>query len=245
MFDFWKKEKENRFDFSLLHTDMHSHLIPGIDDGSPDMETSLRLIRGMAELGYKKLITTPHIMWDMYPNSREKILQNYTALLNRVKEEKLEITIQVAAEYFLDEHVKNLLAKREPLLTLKDNLVLVEFSMASEPVDLKEILFEMQLQDYQPVIAHPERYSYHERNPEFFEIMKSAGYWFQLNILSLAGLYGKSAQSMARQFIKKNFYELAGTDLHNTRHLSELHRAAFASELMRLAESGILRNHEL
>jgi tyrosine-protein phosphatase YwqE len=117
--------------------------------------------------------------------------------------------------------------------------------MASEPIDLKEILFEMQLQGYQPVIAHPERYSYYERNMEFFEIMKSSGYWFQLNILSLAGLYGKSSQTLAKVFIKKNYYELAGTDLHNERHLKLLEQSLFSTELMRLLDSGKLINTNL
>ena len=245
MFSFWKKDKEDRFDFGLLGADMHSHLIPGVDDGAPDIETSLKLVKGLSELGYKKLITTPHIMWDMYKNTRGDILHRYEALQQRIKEENIDVSIEVAAEYFLDNHVKNLLANKEPLLTIKDNLVLVEFSMASEPVDLKEILFEMQLQDYQPVIAHPERYSYHERNLDFFELMKSAGYWFQLNILSLAGVYGKSSQTLARTFIKKNYYELAGTDLHNEKHLRLLEQSSFSRDLKRLIDSGKLINKDL
>ena len=245
MFSFWKKEKEDKFDYSLLRTDMHSHLIPGVDDGAQDLESSIQLIKGFADLGYKRLITTPHIMWDMYKNTREDILQKFNDLKKRVSEENIDITVGVAAEYFLDNYVKNLLANKEPLLTIKDNLVLVEFSMASEPVDLKEILFEMQLQGYQPVIAHPERYSYYERNLEFFELMKSAGYWFQLNILSLAGLYGKSSQSLARIFIKKNYYELAGTDLHNFRHLKLLYDSSLKADLKRLVDSGNLKNTDL
>jgi tyrosine-protein phosphatase YwqE len=245
MFSFWKSEKEHRFDFRLLHTDMHSHLIPAIDDGAPDMDTAILLIRGLSDLGYKKLITTPHIMGDMYPNSRKDILQRCTVLQQKVKEEKIDITIEAAAEYFLDEHVKNLLIGKEPLLTLKDNLVLVEFSMASQPANLKEILFEMQLQNYQPVIAHPERYIYQERNLEFFEVMKSAGYWFQLNLLSLTGCYGKSAQQLARIFIKKNYYELAGTDLHHAKHLHLLGQSLLAADMKHLLDSGTLKNHEL
>ena len=242
MFSFWKKNKEGRFDFGLLQTDMHSHLIPGIDDGAPDMETSIQLIKGLHKLGYKKLITTPHIMWDIYKNKREDILQKLETVQKKVKEEKIDITIRVAAEYFLDNYFKSLLEKKEPLLTLKDNLVLVEFSMASEPIDLKEILFEMQLQGYQPVIAHPERYGYNERNHEFFAGMKSAGYWFQLNILSLAGVYGKSPQTLARNFIKNNYYELAGTDLHNPLHLRMLNDLTFSKELKHLIDSGKLMN---
>ncbi len=245
MFSFWKKGKEERFDYSLLQSDMHSHLVPGIDDGAPDIESSVQLIKGLSELGYKKLITTPHVMWDMFKNTSEKILDGYKLLQQRIKEENIDVTINVAAEYFLDNYVKNLLANKEPLLTIKDNLVLVEFSMASEPIDLKEILFEMQLQGYQPVIAHPERYSYYERNLEFFAIMKSSGYMFQLNILSLAGLYGKSARTLAHYFIKNNYYELAGTDLHNPLHLRALSDSSIINELTKLLDSGNLRNMDL
>jgi tyrosine-protein phosphatase YwqE len=245
MFSFWKKGNAERFDYSLLQTDMHSHLIPGIDDGAPDMDAAVQLIKGLAELGYKKLITTPHVMWDMYKNTTPGILSGYEMLQQRIKEENIDITIGVAAEYFLDNYVKKLLANKEPLLTIKDNLVLVEFSMASEPIDLKEILFEMQLQGYQPVIAHPERYSYHERNSEFFAVMKSSGYWFQLNILSLAGLYGKSARTLAHNFIKNNYYELAGTDLHNPLHVRALSDPSITVELKKLLDSGTLKNMEL
>lgn len=242
MFSFWKKNSEAGFDFSQLVTDMHSHLIPGIDDGAPDIETSLQLIRGLSELGYKKLITTPHIMWDMYKNTREDILNGLEELQKKIREEKIDIIIEAGAEYFLDNYFKSLLEKKEPLLTLNENLVLVEFSLASEPIDMKEILFEMQLQGYQPVIAHPERYSYNERNHEFFANMKSSGYWFQLNILSLAGVYGKSPQTLARNFIKNNYYELVGTDLHNPLHLRMLNELEFSKELKYLLDSGKIMN---
>jgi tyrosine-protein phosphatase YwqE len=245
MFNFWKKGKEDSFDYSLLHTDMHSHLIPGIDDGSPDMETSVQLIRGFADLGYKKLITTPHIMWDIYKNSREDIESGYKTLQERLSKENIDITIGVAAEYFLDDHFKKLLATKQPLLTISDNLVLVEFSMISEPIDLKEALFEMQVQGYQPVIAHPERYSYNERNKDLFADLKSSGYWFQLNILSLAGAYGKSSRLLAQNFIKNNYYELAGSDLHHQRHLKMLGEPSINTDLKKLLDSGNLKNRDL
>ena len=245
MFSFWRKSKENKFDFSLLQADMHSHLIPGIDDGAPDMETSLQLIRGLNQLGFKKLITTPHIMWDMYKNTREDLLKRVEIVQQKVKEEKIDVEIKVAAEYFIDANFKSLLEKKEPLLSIKDKMVLVEFSMASEPIDLKEVLFEMQMQGYQPVIAHPERYSYNERNLEFFEIMKSSGYLFQLNILSLAGMYGRSPQVLARNFIKNEYYEFVGTDLHNQQHLKLLSHPSIGPELEKLISTGKLLNMDL
>ena len=169
----------------MLKTDMHSHLLPGIDDGSPDMATSLKLITGMAELGYSKLITTPHIMWDMYKNNRESILQKLELLRKAVLSENIPVEIHAAAEYFLDDHVWGLLKKNEPLLPISGNMVLVEFSLAYPSHSLKDILFDMQMQGYQPVIAHPERYIYLQQNKEFYGELKDIGCLFQLNILAL------------------------------------------------------------
>lgn len=242
----WGNKKNTAgFDYGLLKTDMHSHLLPGIDDGSPDIETSLHLIRGLTELGFKKLITTPHVMQDMYPNTKDDILRQFKLLKQNIDEAGIQVELGVAAEYFLDDNLKSLLANKETLLSFGDGLVLVEFSMASEPIDFKELLFEMQMQGYQPVIAHPERYVYHERNKEFFEQLKIAGYFFQLNIMSLAGAYGKSVNELAKYFIKHQYYELAGSDLHNSHHLEYLHNSSIAHGLNELLDSGKLLNMNL
>jgi len=240
----WGK-KDGVFDYGLLGADMHSHLIPGIDDGAPDLETSIELINGLTHLGFKKLITTPHIMQDMYPNKRDDILNRYEKLKNDLIEKGVNVELEVAAEYFLDDNLKRLLANKEPLLSMGDGLVLVEFSMASEPLDFKELLFEMQMQGYKPIIAHPERYVYHERNKEFFEDLKIAGYLFQLNIMSLAGAYGKSVNELARYFIKHQYYDLAGTDIHNPQHLVHLQNSSIAHGLKDVLDSGKLINSEL
>ena len=234
--------KKGNADFSGLHTDIHSHLIPGIDDGAPTLQAAISLIRGMASLGFKKIITTPHIMWEMYPNKAEDILNRLSEVKEALIKEKIEVSIEAAAEYFLDEHTKKMVEGKERLLTISGHMVLVEFSMASPPLDLKEILFEMQLQGYQPVIAHPERYTYNERNKGFFDELKAAGYLFQLNLLSLAGFYGKGPVELANYFIKKDYYDLAGTDLHSPRHLEVLKNPAIAIQVNKLLERGRLLN---
>src|ERR1041385_777256 len=143
---FSKSKTEDGYSLGMLKADMHSHLIPGIDDGAPDTKTSLELIKGMMELGYSKLITTPHIMWDMYRNNREIILLKLEELRKAVKEQGWEVEIQAAAEYFLDDHLLELLKGSTPLLALSGKMVLVEISMARSPMNLKDILFEMQMQ---------------------------------------------------------------------------------------------------
>jgi tyrosine-protein phosphatase YwqE len=191
---FFNKKKENAslLNLSWLVADMHSHLIPGIDDGVPDITTSLAMIRGLQALGYKKLITTPHVLWDVYPNTTEQIVQGLTELKKAVADEGLEIEIEAAAEYFIDEHFEDCLKNKIPLLPLSGNKVLVEFSMITAPMDLQQLLFEIQIQGYQPVIAHPERYIYMANRKSFFDDLKNAGCLFQLNLLSLTNYYGRS-----------------------------------------------------
>jgi protein-tyrosine phosphatase len=245
MLFFGKKKKEVSLDLSWLNTDMHSHLLPGIDDGAADMEASLTLIRGLQSLGYKKLITTPHILWELYPNTPEKITEAMAQLRRAVQEEGIEVELHAAAEYFIDEYFEEQLRNKAPLLTVSGNKVLVEFSMVTAPMDLQQVLFEMQIQHYTPIIAHPERYTYLLGRKEFFDELKDAGCLFQANLLSFTGYYGKGVQELAEYLAKKNYYDFAGTDLHHERHLQTLQKLPSSAVFSRLQESGILKNPSL
>ena len=192
-------------DLGGLHCDMHSHLIPGIDDGSPDLETSVRLIRGLIELGYKKIITTPHINADIFPNTPAIIRAGQNVVTEELRRLGMDIGFHAAAEYLLDERFTQLLAAGEPLLTLKDNLVLVELSFAVPAINLREILFDMQLKGYQPVLAHPERYLYFGPNRKWYDQLRDAGCFFQVNLLSFAGHYGPGVPcSWLNTWLKNN-----------------------------------------
>lgn len=240
---FFKKKSNPLPDLSFLGIDMHSHLIPGIDDGSQDAESSIELIKGMIELGYQKLITTPHVLWDMFPNTEEKILNGFLSLQEEINTAGVQIETVAAAEYYLDDHFEGELKAKTPLLKLNSNLVLVEFSMITAPLDLQDLLFETQLQGYQPVIAHPERYAYLSRKREFFDELKDSGCYFQLNLLSLGGHYGAVVQELAEYLLKKEYYDLAGSDLHGQRHLEGLRRLPPAT-VNRLKDYGF-KNNEL
>jgi protein-tyrosine phosphatase len=242
---FFRKKENTSVDLGWLQTDMHSHLIPGIDDGSPDLKTSLELVKGFANLGYRKIITTPHILWDVYPNTRDIILDKYTGLKNAVIEAGIDIQIEVAAEYYIDEHFYGLLKNKTPLLTLGGNMVLVEFSMLSAPFDLQDMLFEMQLQNYLPVIAHPERYSYLNRKREVFDEFRNSGCLFQLNLLSLQGYYGNAVKELAEYLLKKDYYDFVGSDLHHERHMAGLQKLRTANWMRNLMESSSIKNHLL
>lgn len=224
---------------------MHSHLLPGIDDGSPNLETSIELIRRMMKLGFKKFVTTPHIMWEMYKNTPEIINEKLELLRSALKKEGIDAEIKAAAEYFLDEHVEQLLASKQKLLTVADNMVLVEFSLANQPFSTKEILFEMTMQGYQPVIAHPERYIYFEQARDFYDELKDAGCYFQLNINSISGYYGKSAEKLAQYLLKKEYYNFVGSDLHHFRHIDALSNPVITPVLQKLVDSGKIMNSQL
>lgn len=242
---FWRKKENASVDLSWLHTDMHSHLVPGIDDGSPDAATSLQLIKGMQDLGFQKIITTPHILSDLYPNTPDSINKGLAELKNAAVTEGMSLDIHAAAEYFIDDQFQQLLAQKSPLLTLSDNMVLVEYSMVTAPYELQDILFELQMQQYQPVIAHPERYIYLTRKKDFFDTLKDSGCYFQLNLLSLTGHYGTSVQELAEYLAKKNYYDFAGTDLHGQKHLDGLRKLGSCAVLNKLRDSGVLRNIDL
>ncbi|HEY4147907.1 MAG TPA: CpsB/CapC family capsule biosynthesis tyrosine phosphatase, partial [Chitinophagaceae bacterium] len=184
MFSIFKKKYPSiPVNFSVLKTDMHSHLLPGIDDGSPDMATSLELKKGLEDLGYQQFITTPHIMWDMYKNTPATV----GGALQQLKQEPGQQNIRAAAEYFMDGHFDELLDTDQPLLTLSGKKVLVEFSFVSPPLNLKEKLFNLQIKGYQPILAHPERYSFFAAGKTAYDDMRTQGCLFQLNLLSLAG----------------------------------------------------------
>lgn len=232
-------------DFSFLGTDMHSHLIPGVDDGSPDIDTSLQFIAQLKELGYKKLITTPHIFQEYYPNTPEILNAGEAIVKKAITENNIDIEFKVAAEYYLDLYVMDLLEKDIPLLTLSGNKVLVEFPMVTEPLHRDELLFKLQLKGYDPVIAHVERYVYYHNKFDQYKQLYEMGLSLQVNILSFTGIYGKHIKKAAFQLLEKGYVKYLGTDLHHYEHVLALQRLQQNHQLMRKLSAYTWRNSEL
>lgn len=241
MFSIFKKKHPRQIDLSPLQADMHSHLLPGIDDGAADEAAALQLIKGLQELGYSRLTTTPHILWDLYKNDAHTIQQALQPM-----QASTPLPLQAAAEYLLDDHFDQLLLGNTPLLTIHDNWVLVEFSFVSPPLDMKEKIFNLQVKGYRPVLAHPERYVYFAADRTKFDELKEAGCLFQLNLLSLAGYYGRQETELAHYLIKKQYVDLLGTDMHHERHLRALQQAGhIMPALHSLLNSGRILNSSL
>lgn len=220
---FAKKKKIQITDFfTSSFVDIHSHLLPGIDDGAKDLAHSIELIKTMHSYGIKNFITTPHVLGDVYPNSSEVILQKVKEVQEELAKQGLEdINISAAAEYMMDEQFMALLQKGD-LLTLKDDFLLVEMSYFSAPMNLYDVLFDIQLKGYKPVLAHPERYNFYHNDFDSYYKLKKAGCLFQLNFLSLTDQYGPHVKKTSQKLLNLDMYDFVGTDTHHSRHLDLL-----------------------
>ncbi len=224
MFNFFKRKPVGLEIPSVLpfQTDIHSHILAGIDDGSPDIPTSLQLVKGIYDLGIRKTIATPHVIADMYRNTPAIINAALASLQEATKAAGMNIEIGAAAEYMLDDYFLKLLSEEPPLLTIHKNVILTEQSYASPSGNLNEIAFEIMKKGYRPIMAHPERYFYYHDNYAQFGHLKDMGFLLQVNVLSLTGQYGKQVTKAAKYLFDNDLADLVGTDMHHTRHLGIL-----------------------
>ena len=220
---FKKKEVLPPFDLGRFKSDMHSHLIPGIDDGAQDMDQTIAMLAKFESLGYKKVVTTPHIMTDSFPNNPEIILSGLEKVKNELKKVGIEIEIEAAAEYYFDETLMPKIKNKE-LLTFGDNYVLVEFAFHSPPQFLDQLFFELKTHGYRPVIAHFERYLYYLGKIDKAEKWRSEGINIQINLNSLFGQYGPEVQKQAEKLIDEGQFDFVGTDCHRIEHLMILEK---------------------
>lgn len=221
MFGLFKKKevKVPPFNFESLGVDLHSHLIPGIDDGAQNINDSLELVHRMMSLGFKKIITTPHVMADYYRNTPEIINAGLIDLQRAVKEEGWDIIIEAAAEHYLDELFESRI-DNGTLMKIGDSFVLFELSFANEPHNLVPIIQKLKDNGYKPILAHPERYAY--LTLEQFENIRSWGCYFQLNTISLTGYYGKSVKKTAEELVDHAMIDFISSDMHHVRHAEAL-----------------------
>ena len=236
MFSLFKKKVTP--DLSFIGVDMHSHLLPGLDDGLKDMETTVEFIRDLHSLGYTRLICTPHIFAELYPNSPETILPKLEAVQNALKENDIPVTVEAAAEYMVDNDMEELVNSGRPLLTFGKNkkLILIEMSYVAASPNIEPVIFALKLKGLQPVLAHPERYNFYHPDHEKYERMVELGCILQVNLLSLLGYYGRPVKMAAEKLIHKNMVSLVGTDMHHINHLNALKELAGRKEFYKLMD---------
>src|SRR5471030_1159368 len=196
MFNFFKKKSSHKnnstFNYDSIAVDMHSHVLPGIDDGAQTPQESVALVKRMMALGIKKIITTPHIMADFYKNTPETINNALQILKAELQKENITIEIEAAAEHYFDETFEPRIDAKK-LMTMGDNFALFEYSFMSQPPNAYTVIQKMiEWGEYKPILAHPERYSY--MNIDAIANLRGWGCNMQLNTISLTGYYGKAVK---------------------------------------------------
>jgi protein-tyrosine phosphatase len=225
-------------DYSALVTDLHSHLIPGIDDGVKSDEECLEMLRGFVELGFKKVITTPHCMSDHYKNTPEIISEGLEKIRSLAKKAAIDIEIEAAAEYYIDGQFEKKLESGN-ILAIANKYLLFEISYMNVPDNLSRVIFEMNVKGYRPLLAHPERYPFWYAKFEEYHKLKEQGILFQVNIGSIAGYYGIPAKKIAERMIDENLVDFIGSDLHGARHLKAMHHALRDKLMWKLLSKGV------
>lgn len=246
LFNLFKKDTRLRTpaDISTLRCDIHSHFIPGIDDGAKTMEDSMQMLSEMYNLGYKKVITTPHIMGDFYKNTPEIIIEGLEKVKTALREANIPLEVEAAAEYYIDFDFEKKLNEGK-LLTFGNNYLLFEISYLNPPDNLDHIIFKMQTLGYKPVLAHPERYNFFHSDFKKYENFIEKGVLLQLNINSLTGHYSLPTKKIAEQMINKNMISFLGSDCHHLGHIELIKQVVYEKHLHQLFESGKLLNKHL
>ncbi|MDE6276552.1 MAG: hypothetical protein K2M06_00410 [Muribaculaceae bacterium] len=219
MFSFLRKK---RAPLALpFHTDIHCHIIPGVDDGAQDASSAADLIEAMQRWGIKKIIASPHYTQGTFENSPSTIEAAYQELKAELARRGNDIDVSYSGEYRIDDLLERRMAAGE-LSLLPDNSIIIENSFLQEPWNIDQLVFDLQVRGMRPILAHPERYSYYYNKQRRYKQLHDAGLAFQLNVLSLAGAYGKAEQKVAESLISEGFVDYLGTDLHRRRHVEAI-----------------------
>lgn len=225
-----------------IKVDVHSHLLPNLDDGSQSIESSMEMIDGLTNLGYQHFICTPHIMGDFYKNNADTILPALDQVREELDRTDRKVTVSAAAEYYIDEWFQEKLNTGEKLLTLQDDYLLVETSYINPPSRLKEVIFDLQSAGYQVVLAHPERYTYLYQSFEKFQELYDLGIKFQLNLNSISGYYSPEAKKFSEKLIDHQMVDFVGTDCHALKHVKRLKQTMSMKYFGKLASLPLLND---
>ncbi|MGF7079178.1 tyrosine-protein phosphatase [Mucilaginibacter sp. UYCu711] len=243
MFGFFKKKESKitpEFNYASIMVDMHSHVLPGIDDGAQNLEESIFLIKKMIDVGIKKIIATPHIMVDFYRNTPEIIIAALETLKAELKKQNIDIEIEAAAEHYFDETFEKRVAEKR-LMTMGDNYALFEYSFVSPPPNAFQVIQRMiEWGEYKPVLAHPERYPY--MTVEEIANLRSWGCNMQLNTISLTGYYGKDVKKKAEAMVDNDIVDFISSDMHHPRHAAAFRDALNFPHVQKLLTNYSLKN---
>lgn len=246
LFNFFKRKEKPEPQKLFYSTDIHSHVLPGIDDGSPNTDVSIALLEAMKSWGIDSIIATPHIAEESFENTPQTIKKAYDKLSVRMLDMGVDMNVKFSAEYRIDNRFRKMFEDDE-LIIIPNDYLLIENSFVQPPIDLKNIIYELQLKDIKPVLAHPERYGYYQRKKEIYEELYESGCEFQINLLSLAGYYGDREKETALWLANKGYISFVGTDLHHFGHVEMINKFLRSKEYPSIAErvAPLIKNNQL
>ena len=196
-------------------TDVHSHILFGIDDGSRTISESIELLKKLKSVGFNNVILTPHFILDSTYNSNyEANIKIYNELKERLLNENIDINIYLGNEIFIDKNVPTLLEKNIITSLNGTKYVLVEFPMHNKLLNIEDILYEIRSKGYEVVIAHPERYDAFKEDYSIVDTLREDGFLFQSNYSSILGYYGKDSIKLLKYMLKRHYIDFLGTDIH-------------------------------
>lgn len=242
MFGLFKKKET----FAPLVVDMHCHLLPNVDDGSSNIEETIRCLKAMYGVGYRKIFLTPHFQ-ARYPNNEDDIKKRFETLKKAIAnsgEKDLPTVVGIAGEYRFDPAFARMPGV-DNVLTLPGKILLCEFSLHNNDYMPLDIFAEYIKLGYKLILAHPERYPYLNTHSTEVKKMRDMGMAFQVNILSLNNFYGESAMRKGFEYIEKGYSEYLGTDTHNMRYIQALLNTAENKEVQKLFKKFTFKNSEL
>ena len=242
MFNFLKKK--NNTPKLPYTTEVHCHVLPGIDDGSPDVEHSLALIHQMKEWGLERIIATPHVTEASFENTPQTIGSAYSRLCQETNLDELGIKLCYSAEYRMDDNFWGIL-QREEIIPMPGNHILIENSFLQPFWNIKSLVFDLQIKGLSPILAHPERYAYYYDDKKIYKELHEQGCEFQVNLLSLAGYYNKRAKEVAEWLISKQMVDYLGSDLHNSSHVLHINKYLSGKEYPKHMRNIHIKNNHL
>ena len=197
-------------------TDIHSHIIYDVDDGSSSQKESIELIKKLSEAGFSNIIMTPHyIEGSEYCSYNPEKLEKLEVLRNLVKENNIPVNLYLGNEVFINDNIVNDI-KENRIYTLNNSkYLLFELPFHNQILNLADIIYEIKIQGYIPILAHPERYSYFQDDYDMVDNLREEGLLFQANYASILGYYGKSAEKLLKYMLKNEYVDFLGTDIHH------------------------------
>lgn len=206
--------------------DLHSHILPGVDDGARDFEDSLNILEGLARQGITDIVLTPHYVAETsYISTRSKNLAIFEELKKKVKRAKLGINLYLANEIYIDQKIEKYL-KNKKIATINDTKnLLIELPMSGEFESYEDIILSLQNKGYTVILAHPERYRSTQKDFKILERLHENGVLLQANLGSIIEQYGKHAKKTVKKLIKKDMVYCFGTDIHHARDYNEIEKA--------------------